>query len=235
MVFVIDQTGSQGGAPIAQAKQTMRYCIANLNPGDTFQLLGFNTDVYPCFQKPVQATPANIQKALAYLKPLEGNGGTDILKATDYALKIPNDPNRPRIVCFMTDGYVGNDAEILKYVREHRGTVRMFPFGVGNTVNRYLIDGMAREGRGVSEYALLNEDGKKLAARFYDRVANPVLLDVKTDWQGLPVAEVFPKIVPDVYESGPVVFNGPFLASRRGRPHRERTRGGQALDTAHFR
>lgn len=210
MVFVIDQTGSQSGAPIEKAKETMRYCIGNLNPGDTFQLLGFTTTVFPCFPKPVEATPANIQKALNYLKPLQGAGGTDILKATDFALKIPDDVNRPRIVCFMTDGYVGDEADILSYIRQHRKSVRMFPFGVGNSVNRHLIDGMAREGRGVPEYALLNEDGQKLAARFYDRVANPVLLDVKTDWQGLPTAEVFPKVVPDVFESTPVVLTGRF-------------------------
>ena len=138
------------------------------------------------------------------------------MKATDYALQIPADPDRPRIVCFMTDGFVGNDAQILQYVRDHRQSARMFPFGVGNSVNRSLIDGMAREGRGVAEYALLNEDGQKLAQRFYHRVANPVLLDVKTDWQGLPVAEVFPKIVPDVYESGPVVLTGRFTRGAAG-------------------
>ena len=210
MVFVIDQTGSQAGAPIEKAKETMRYCIENLNAGDTFQLLGFNTDVYPCFPAPVEATPANIAKAKAWLAPLNGGGGTDILRATDYALKIPGDPDRPRIVCFMTDGYVGNEAEITKYIHEKGQSVRMFPFGVGNSVNRFLIDSMAREGRGVPEYALLNEDGKKLAQRFYQRVANPVLLDVKPDWNGLPVAEVYPKRVPDVFESGPVVLTGRF-------------------------
>ena len=216
MVFVIDQTGSQSGAPIEKAKETMRYCIQNLNAGDTFQLLGFNTDVYPCFPAPVEATPENIAKALAYLKPLEGGGGTDILRATDYALKIPDDPDRPRIVCFMTDGYVGNEADITRYLRDKAQGVRMFPFGVGNGVNRFLIDSMAREGRGVAEYALLNEDGKKLAARFYNRVANPVLLDVKADWQGLPVAEVYPKRVPDVFESGPVVLTGRFTRGAAG-------------------
>ena len=210
MVFVIDQTGSQMGAPIEKAKETMRYCIQNLNPGDTFQLLGFNTDVYPCFPQPVEATPQNIARALDYLKPLQGAGGTDILKAADYALKMPDDPNRPRIVCFMTDGFVGNDSDILQYVRDHRGRARMFPFGVGNGVNRFLIDGMAREGRGTPEYALLSEDGQKLAQRFYERLANPLLLDVKTDWGALPVSDVYPKVIPDVFESGPVVLTGRF-------------------------
>src|SRR5205807_1727770 len=71
MVFVIDQTGSQTGWPIAKAKETMKYCIANMSPGDTFQLIGFNTSVYPCFPAPVPNTPENVAKALAFLAPLE--------------------------------------------------------------------------------------------------------------------------------------------------------------------
>jgi Ca-activated chloride channel family protein len=216
MVFVIDQTGSQRGLPIQKAKETMRYCIQNLNPGDTFQLLGFTTQVNPCFERPVAATPENIAKAKSFLDGIDANGGTDILKAASYVLKLPADPAKPRIVCFMTDGYVGNDAQIIDFVRQNRGAARMFPFGIGNSVNRNLIDGMAREGRGVAEYALLNEDGEKLAQRFYDRVAKPVLLDVKADWGTLPVADVFPKVIPDVFESGPVVLTGRFTRPSNG-------------------
>jgi Ca-activated chloride channel family protein len=216
MVFVIDQTGSQQGWPIAKAKETMRHCIQNLNPGDTFQLLGFNTQVYPCFNAPVQATPENVAKALKYLQPLEGAGGTDLLKAADYALKIPADPNRLRIICFMTDGYVGDDMQILDFIKKHRGEARMFPFGVGDGVNRFLIDGMAREGRGSAEYVTLNDDGHAAAARFYKRVADPVLLNVAVDWNGLPVADVYPKHIPDVFSSGPVIVKGRYTHSGEG-------------------
>src|SRR5262249_14782454 len=148
MVLVIDQTGSQAGWPIEKAKETIRYCLHRLNPGDTFQLIGFNTEVCPCFAKPVPATPESIARAEQFLKPLEGDGGTDILKSVDYALSLPDDPERLRIVCYMTDGYVGDDMQILDYIRRHRGRARMFPFGIGNSVDRFLIDGMAREGRG---------------------------------------------------------------------------------------
>lgn len=216
MVFVIDQTGSQAGLPIAKAKETMRRCIQNLNPGDTFQLLGFNTDVFPCFPAPVSATPETVQTALDYLKPLEGNGGTDILKAADYALKIPTDPDRLRIICFLTDGYVGNDMQILDYVGKHRGEARMFPIGVGNSVNRFLIDGMAREGRGAADYVTLDEKGDATAIRFTKRVADPILLDVSVDWRGLPVADVFPRHIPDVFSSGPIVLKGRYARAGEG-------------------
>src|SRR5205807_5942646 len=148
-----------------KAKETMRYCLKRLNPGDTFQLLGFNTQLFPCFPAPVPNTPENLSRALKFLEPIEGDGGTDILQAVDYALKLPADPARPRIVCYMTDGYVGNDMQILDYIRKHRGSARMFPFGIGNSVNRFLIDGMAREGCGAAEYVTLNMAGETAASR----------------------------------------------------------------------
>jgi Ca-activated chloride channel family protein len=216
MVFVLDQTGSQGGAPIAKAKETMTYAIRHMNPGDTFQILGFTTGVNPCFPGPVPATAANVQKALDWMKPIEGNGGTDILKAADYVLNIPTDPNRLRIICFMTDGYVGNDMQIIDYVKKHRGDARMFPFGVGSSVNRFLIDGMAREGRGAADVVTLDEDGATVAERFYRRIASPVLLDPQVDWGGLPVADVYPNAIPDVFSYGPIVLKGRYTRAAEG-------------------
>ena len=216
MVFVIDQTGSQSGWPIKKAKETMVHCIKNLNPGDTFQLLGFNTQLYPCFDKPVPATQETIAKALKFLEPIEGNGGTDILKSVDYALTIPDDPDRLRIVCYMTDGYVGNDMQILDCIQKHRGRARMFPFGVGNSVNRFLIDGMAREGKGTAEYVSLQDSGEAAASRFYKRIASPLLLNPTVDWGGLPVEDVYPKQVPDVFSAGPIVLKGRYTRTAEG-------------------
>ncbi len=216
MVFVIDQTGSQEGWPLQKAKETMRHCIQNLNPGDTFQLLGFNTDVYPCFKQPVPATNATVSKALTYLNGIQADGGTDILKAAAYALNMPTDPNRLRIVCYMTDGYVGNDFEILDYIQKHRGQARMFPFGIGNGVNRFLIDNMAREGGGEPEYVTLNEDGAQAAAKFYDRVHNPVLTNIKIDWGTLPVSDIYPKIVPDLFDAKPIMVQGRLTGPAQG-------------------
>lgn len=216
MVFVIDQTGSQEGWPIEKAKETMRHCIQNLNPGDTFQLIGFNTDLYPCFPHAVPATPGSVQKALDYLAPLQGAGGTDILKAANYALGMPADPNRLRVVCFMTDGYVGDEWEILDFVQKNRGRARMFPFGVGNSVNRFLIDGMAREGGGEPEYVTLQTPGDEAANRFYERVHNPVLTNIQVDWGTLPVADVYPKVIPDLFSAKPIMIQGRLTGPARG-------------------
>ena len=216
MVFVIDQTGSQSGWPIKKAKETMAHCLKNLNPGDTFQLIGFNTEVFPCFEAPVPATKANIEKALKWLEPIEGQGGTDILKSVDYALQIPRDPGRLRIVCYLTDGYVGNDMQIIEYIGKHRGEARMFPIGIGNSVNRFLIEGMAREGKGASDYVFLDAPGADHAARFYRRISSPLLLDVSVDWGGLPVEEVYPRHIPDVFTAQPVILKGRYTRAAEG-------------------
>ncbi|MFN3651680.1 MAG: VIT and vWA domain-containing protein [Armatimonadota bacterium] len=216
IIFVIDQSGSQSGWPIAKAKETMRYLIRTMNPDDTFQLLGFSMEVEPCFEKPVPNTPENVAKALRFLEPLEGNGGTDVLNAVDYALTIPSSGRR-RLVCYLTDGYVGNDMQVLGYVRKHRGEAQMFPFGMGNGTNRFLIDGMAKEGHGVAEYVTLKSSAEEAAARFYRRVAEPLVTDLTLDWGGLKVADLLPERIPDLFVGGrPIVLKGLYLAPGEG-------------------
>lgn len=117
----------------------------------------------------------------------------------DYALKLPDDPTRLRIIAYMTDGYVGNDMQILDHVRKNRGRARMFVFGIGNSVNRFLIEGMAREGRGASEIVDLRMPGEAAAARFHARIHQPILLDPKVDFGELTVEDVYPKAIPDVF------------------------------------
>jgi len=216
MIFVIDQTGSQSGLPIQKAKETMTYCLQHLNPKDTFQLIGFNTVINPCEPAPVAATPENVAQAISWLAGIQANGGTDIYKAVDYVLNQPGDANRPRIVCLMTDGFIGNDKAIIQLIAEHRGLSRFFPFGIGNSVNRYLIDGMAREGRGVADYVSLNDDGQTVAEKFYQRIAQPLLLDLGVNWGALPVADVLPQHIPDIFTAAPIILTGRYEHGGQG-------------------
>src|SRR5213075_244586 len=103
-----------------------------------------------------------------------------------------------RIVCFMTDGYVGNDMEIISKIQKH-ANARVFAFGIGSSVNRFLLDSVARYGRGEVEYVGLNDDGSAAARRFAERVRQPLLTDVTVDWGGLPVADVYPARLPDLF------------------------------------
>jgi len=210
MIFVIDCSGSMSGFPIEKAKKTMRMCIEQMNPNDTFNLVSFSGGLGYCFSGPVPNTTENRRKALEYLDGLHGGGGTEMMPAIRTALEGQNDRQRLRIVCFMTDGFIGNDMEILDAVKKNARTARVFSFGVGNGVNRFLIEGMARVGRGASEVVTLESDGDAAAKRFHERTQNPVLTDISVDFGNLPVSEVLPdpEAIPDLFSAQPVVLKG---------------------------
>lgn len=215
LVFVLDTSGSMQGFPIEKAKETMNLALSNLYPSDTFNLITFAGDTRILFDKPVPATRANVRKAQAFLASRSGGGGTEMMNAIKAALEPSNDQTHVRIVCFMTDGYVGNDMEIIAEVQNYQNA-RVFAFGIGDSVNRFLLDKMADAGRGEVEYVSLSDDGSAAARRFHERVRNPLLTDISIDWQGLPVADVYPQRIPDLFGAKPVIVTGRFSAPGRG-------------------
>ena len=215
LVFVLDTSGSMHGFPIDKAKETMNLALDSLYPGDTFNLITFSGDEHVLFPAPVPATKANLAAARKFLETREGSGGTEMMKAIKAALDPSDAQDHLRIVCFMTDGYVGNDMQIIDEIQKHPNA-RIFAFGIGNSVNRFLLDNMARHGHGEVEYVGLNSDGSAAARRFHERVRNPLLTDISIDWNGLPVADVYPQRVPDLFGAKPVVLTGRFTAAGRG-------------------
>ena len=215
LVFVLDTSGSMQGFPIEKAKETMKLALDNLYPSDTFNLITFAGDTEILFPKPVPATRANLNKAQAFLNSRSGGGGTEMMTAIRAALEPSDDQSHIRIVCFMTDGYVGNDMEIISEVQKH-ANARVFSFGIGSSVNRFLLDKMAEAGRGEVEYVALNDDGSAAARHFHERVRNPLLTDISIDWNNLPVADVYPQRIPDLFGAKPLILTGRFTSASRG-------------------
>src|SRR5215470_11786748 len=145
LVFVLDTSGSMEGFPIEKAKETMKLALDNLYPDDTFNLITFSGDTHILFPQPVPATQENLHRAQVFLASRQGSGGTEMMKAIRAALDPSDTQDHVRIVCFMTDGYVGNDMEIISEVQKHPNA-RVFSFGIGSSVNRFLLDKMAEEG-----------------------------------------------------------------------------------------
>jgi Ca-activated chloride channel family protein len=215
LVFVLDTSGSMSGFPIEKAKETMKLALDSLYPSDTFNLITFAGDTRVLFPEPVPATPANMTKAQEFLSGTAGAGGTEMMKAIKAALEPSDDQSHVRIVCFMTDGYVGNDMEIIAEVQKHPNA-RVFSFGIGSSVNRFLLDKMAEVGRGEVEYVNLDDDGSAAARRFHERVRNPLLTDIAIEWNNLPVADVYPQRIPDLFGAKPLIIKGRFTAPGRG-------------------
>lgn len=215
IVFVLDTSGSMSGFPIDKAKESMKLALDGLYPRDTFNLITFAGDTSILFDKPVPATKENLDKAQKFLATREGGGGTEMMKAIKAALDPSDSQQHLRIVCFMTDGYVGNDMEIVGEIQKHPNA-RVFSFGIGSSVNRYLLDKMSEEGRGEVEYVSLQDDGSAAAKRFHERIRNPLLTDVSVDWNGMPVADVYPQKIPDLFSAKPVVLSGRFTGAAKG-------------------
>jgi Ca-activated chloride channel family protein len=215
LIFVLDTSGSMSGFPIEKAKETMKLALDNLYPADTFNLITFSGDTHILFEQPVAATPDNLQKAQAFLTSRSGGGGTEMMTAIKAALDPSDKQDHVRIVCFMTDGLVGNDMAIIDEVKKH-SNARVFAFGIGGSVNRFLLDKVTEYGRGEVEYVGLNDDGSAAAKRFYERVRNPLLTDISVEWNGLPVADVYPQRIPDLFSAKPVILTGRYLNGAAG-------------------
>jgi hypothetical protein len=157
----------------------MQLCIEGLHERDTFNLMTFSGSTSYCFERPVPNTAGNRESAWAFLANLRGSGGTEMMSAIEGCLSRQEDPERVRVVCFMTDGCVGNDFEIIAAVKRSAGVARVFAIGAGTSVNRFLLEGIARAGRGEVQFLLNERDAAGVAERFYERVRTPVLTDVK--------------------------------------------------------
>lgn len=216
LVFAIDVSGSMSGFPVETAKELARRCLEGMNPNDTFQILSFASGNKLHFERPLKNTPKNIARARQELNALHGSGGTEMLEALRTALEFPKDPARLRIVLFMTDGYIGNEKDILSFIQKHLNNSRIFPLGVGSSVNRYLLEEMAVMGKGVVQYVRFNEKPARLQEaidHFYGRISKPYLTDLAVDWRGLDVREATPARLPDVFANQPIFLHARYEKS----------------------
>jgi Ca-activated chloride channel family protein len=215
LVFVLDTSGSMQGFPLEKAKETMMLALDHLYPQDTFNLITFSGDTKVLFTEPVPATPENLQKAKKFLASRKSDGGTEMMKAIRAALKPSDTQDHIRIACFMTDGEVGNDMEIIGEVQKYQNA-RVFAMGFGYSPNRFLLDKMAEYGRGEVEYVSETGDSSKAARNFHQRVREPLLTDISIEYVGLSVADVYPGRIPDLFSAKPVILSGRYIGGGQG-------------------
>lgn len=217
LYLVLDTSCSQSGPPIEKSKAIAAEVLRHLHPEDTFQVLNFDTAVTKFSPTAVPASPENVKTALPYVANFWGNGGTDVGVAAREAMVPANDPARLRMVLFMTDGFIGNDDQVLGTLQEHlREETRVFSVGVGNDVNRYLVTKMGEVGRGASTFVNLRRPEDEVAREFESRIRGPVLTSVRVDTDGLPVSDVYPRVMPDLFSGQPLFLVGRFQGTGQG-------------------
>ena len=230
LIFVIDRSGSQSGLPLLKAKETMLWTLEHMNPRDTFQIVSFSNSTQKLFDRPRLATPDAVREARRYIRGLEANGGTMMAEAVQEVCAQRADGNRLRIVTLMTDGYIGNDFEVIDLVKRLRGNSRWFPFGTGNGVNRFLLEQMAWHGGGEVDYVLLNEDGDAVARKFWERIASPVLTDLSLEFRDLDVYDVMPHQLSDLWAQKPLLIHARYGSAGSGSVVLRGFRGGEPYE-----
>ena len=208
-VFIVDVSGSMHGFPIETAKHLFRQLLPTLRSIDTFNVLLFAGDSSVLAPAPLAASPANIARAADFLDRQNGGGATNLLPALHRALALPRPrENTSRIVAVITDGYVDIEAEAYALVRQNLSRANLFAFGIGSSVNRHLVESLARAGQGEPFVVTDSVLAETEAARFSAMIASPVLTGVNARFDGVDARDIEPAALPDVFAQRPVILFG---------------------------
>jgi len=209
IVFLIDVSGSMSGRPTQKVIETMQHMLKLCRPIDTVQVITFAGSAHELFPKPVPVTEDNIDKALNFTSGLRGGGGTHMLKGIKKVIDQPLDKKRLRICVMLTDGYIGNEAEIIKHVGENCGDqIRFWAIGMGQAPNMHLIDGVAKQGGGMGKKLGLNDPAEPLSKEIVTRIQRAQLAKIKIDYGTLDVHETYPAKIPELWAGAPVILFG---------------------------
>ncbi len=209
IVFLIDVSGSMSGAPTQKVQETMRQFFRLSKAGDTIQVITFASRASKLFPEPVSATADNVARALNFTEGIRGGGGTEMLKGIKMVLNEPLDPERVRIVVMLTDGFIGNEAQIIEEVGRRAGDrIRFWVLGIGSSPNRFLLDGVAKVGGGMSAVIELRSDPMELVTQIVERIHRAQLAEIQIDWNGLSVYETYPRKIPELWAGRPVILFG---------------------------
>lgn len=237
VIFVVDVSGSMAGTPLSLCRRAMRTALLGLRPQDTFNIITFAGHTTQAFPQPRPADRTNLDRAFAIVNEMRAGGGTYMANAIDAALAPEVESERHRYVFFMTDGYVGNEDEILAksaaFVQRHKAQgkrAKVFGFGVGSSPNRYLLGGLSKVGEGVSVYATNREDPNRAVNQFYHYIDSAVLSDVRIDWGGLVARQVYPNEIPDLFASHPLVLHGQYTGKAARAPRLLAKAGDQEIE-----
>lgn len=215
-VFIVDVSGSMNGFPLDVSKALITKLLDGLRPQDRFNILFFASSNASFAPASVPATFENRGEALKMLNTYSGGGGTQLLPALETALKMPATADVARSFVIITDGYVHVESQAFDLIRKNLGTANFFTFGIGSSVNHFLLEGMARVGKGETFLVTGSGEAKEKADRFRKYVEAPVLSRVEIAFEGLDAYDVEPADLHDVFSDRPVMVVGKYRGEARG-------------------
>ncbi|MFM7199381.1 MAG: VIT and vWA domain-containing protein [Myxococcota bacterium] len=216
-IFIVDISGSMSGFPLETSKALLRDLIGKLKPSEKFNVLLFAGSTSVMSPASVPATPENIQRAIALIQNPTGGGGTELLPALNRAFDLPRSEGYARSIVVATDGYVNVERQAFRLIRERLGDANFFSFGIGSSVNRYLLEGMAKVGMGETGIILDGNKAAEEAARFRQYIEAPVLTQVRLKSEQFQPLDLEPRAIPDVLAQRPVLVYGRYKGKAQGK------------------
>ena len=216
-IFLVDVSGSMDGFPLTVSKSLMKNLLGHLRPEDRFNVVLFAGRAAVLSDRSLPATQENLDQAWALVDGRQGAGGTELLIGLNRAFGLPlAGEGYARIVAVLTDGFIDFEEAAFKLVRQRLGQASLFAFGIGSSVNRFVIEGLARAGQG--EPFVVLEEGQALdeAARFQTYISSPILTQVETGFEGFDAYEVEPAFIPDMLADRPIVVFGKWRGAAAG-------------------
>jgi Ca-activated chloride channel homolog len=215
-IFLVDVSGSMNGFPLNVSKRLLESLIGNLRPVDKFNVVLFSGGSYVMSPISVAADQGNINRAIAVINNQQGGGGTELGQALKTALALPKDENASRTIVIVTDGYIDAERDVCELISKNLNRSNVFSFGIGSSVNRYLIEGMARAGQG--EPFIVTDPGEAEAAalRFREYIRSPLLSHIQVSYQGFDAYAVEPATIPDLFAKRPLIIFGKWRNEARG-------------------
>ncbi|OCP38995.1 marine proteobacterial sortase target protein [Ensifer sp. LC163] len=208
VVFVIDNSGSMAGPSMEQAKESLALAISRLKPEDRFNVIRFDDTMTVHFPDLVEATPDKREDAIAFVRDLTADGGTEMLPALEAALRTqgPVASGALRQVVFLTDGAIGNEGQLFQEIQNNRGDARVFTVGIGSAPNSHFMTKAAEYGRGT--FTLIGSESQ-VAARMgelFTKLESPAMTDISATFEGAASGDITPNPMPDLYRGEPVVL-----------------------------
>jgi len=231
IIFVLDRSGSMDGSPMEHARKALLSALKTLRGGDMFNVIAFDDAVDVLSEKSLIFNDVNLLLAESFICTIYARGNTNILMAMEKALSIPESKEHLRQIVFLTDGAVGCEEYVLKEIEKKMGTARIFTFGIGPAVNRYLLDKMAKTGRGTAQFISGSEEIENAMEKFSRHTSFPILTNIVLEWENLIAADTYPSPVPDLYFGETLNLFGRFHSSGKGKAiFKCKTRAGDFIE-----
>ena len=215
-VFIVDVSGSMNGYPLDISKKLLRDLIGNLKPSDRFNVLLFAGASNLLSETSFAANNSNIEKAISFIDREQGGGGTELLPALKRALSLKGTEGFARSFVIATDGYVNVEKEAFDLIRKNMDKANFFAFGIGTSVNRLIIEGLAHVGMGMPFVITKPKEAEVTALKFRKYIQNPVLTHIRVSYEKFDVYDVEPLSVPDVFSEKPVIIFGKYRGTPGG-------------------